>query len=634
MEPGTYIAIAQIAFQGACVAVKTFRKGLHFNQDAERLVLSLEVERFRLQIWGENAGLAPPDDRLPTLPKRLLPICDVIKEYLEQIERVVKDADGLSSRYGLQRTEEPPTKSESVRRLVYRMHKSIRSSRSRVEREIENEDDPGGGGVGDETLGVEDLPSKATSKVTTWKKARWAILDLDKFEKLVKDLAQSITKLNDLMTETQHRKTLEDNHRVNMVIIGSAIDEASLDLIRAAVQDESATSQVRTAVERKALAVSSSDKTLMRAPTRLQPLSLSEFTLPTNFSSLQRFITTKTSSPSLGPHYLLERKTYDPDILPQDMARLTSRIQRLVLLLSKPKSSEFLTPQAEGCIKDPANSCWWIAFRYPIALSPQPDITRRQLSKSKGAPISLLTLLKPTSKFRPALEQRLALASKLCSTFSELYLSGWLHKGVRSENILFPAVGAIAQPPYSHDEMEQILQSPLVCGFDYSRHESEWATIDKAKTAGDVGAAMYRHPNYQGEAAEGYKVQYDVYSVGLVLVEIALWMPLASLLEGRRAESSVRETSLAVEKKDSVELRGDMKVFYAPHAVELRRRVLARVENELAFRVGSPYCRAVKWCLEFGDGAEGEEDGGEVGVHPAMEFYDHVVVVLGGLVES
>lgn len=45
---------------------------------------------------------------------------------------------------------------------------------------------------------------------------------------------------------------------------------------------------------------------------------------------------------------------------------------------------------------------------------------------------------------------------------------------------------------------------------------------------------MYRHPNYQGEAAQGYKVQYDVYSVGLVLVEIALWMPLGSFLEGMR----------------------------------------------------------------------------------------------------
>lgn len=86
-------------------------------------------------------------------------------------------------------------------------------------------------------------------------------------------------------------------------------------------------------------------------------------------------------------------------------------------------------------------------------------------------------------------------------------------------------------------------------------------------------------------------------------------------------------------EKEGVELSKDMMVFYAPHAVELRRRVAARVETELAFRVGSPYCRAVKFCLEFADRPEdtGGVDAGEVGSYPAMEFYDNVVVPLAAL---
>jgi hypothetical protein len=283
-----------------------------------------------------------------------------------------------------------------------------------------------------------------------------------------------------------------------------------------------------------------------------------------------------------------------------------------------------------------------------------PTLTRRLLLTKAGdgsLPISLLTLLSPHTKFRPPLELRLRLASTLCTTLSELYLSGWLHKGIRADNILFPAAGAILQPSHHPPagEMARILASPLVCGFDYSRHESEWATIDKARMAGgDVGAAMYRHPNYQGEAAQGYKVQYDIYAVGLVLVEIALWTPLGAFLEGKKRASTSRGRSsnsgggdqLGVLPGKSavevVELSGDMKVFYRPHAVELRKRVAARVEAEMAFRVGSPYCRVVQFCLEFADRQPdvGSVDVGEVGVHPAMEFYNNVVVPLAGLSSS
>ncbi|KAL7804897.1 prion-inhibition and propagation domain-containing protein [Trichoderma aethiopicum] len=653
MDP---LAIAKIAFQVTCVAVKTFRNGLNFTKDAERLVLGLEVERFRLHVWGENAGLAPSDGQPATLPSRLLPICEIIKDYLKQIEQLVRDADGLSSRYGLLQTEEPPTKSELVRKLVDRMQRSIHKSGVKLGSGGEDDKD---GGQGDEdeadaALGLKDLSLQGKKTTTKWKKIRWAVRDLDGFDNLIKDLAHRVNKLNDLLTETQQRKTREDNYRVNMVVVGSAVDKASLELIRAAMRGESDTLQVRTAIERKALFVtdpehgsiglagsSTSSKHLRPVRTMAPPpLSLDDFVLPTGFAEMKRFLTVKRSSAAQGPYYLLERKTFDANILPQDMARLTSRVQRLVLLLQKPKSPEFQTPHAEGCIKDTTRFCWWIVFRFPLHTMPQREVSRRLPSKNKWAPVSLVSLLE-LAKFRPPLEQRLALASALCTTFSELYLSGWLHKGVRSENILFPTAGAILQlPPYAYkpEEMRVILSSPLVCGFDYSRHESEWATIDKARMSEDVGVTIYRHPNYQGEAAEGYKVQYDIYSVGLILVEIALWKPLISFLEAKKSSSSSSSpapSSSAVQmgvpsKPTSVSLSADMASFHKPHALELKKRVVGRVDSELAFRVGSPFCQAVTFCLKFADEQPdtGAGDGGEVGVHPAMEFYNNVVVPL------
>ncbi|KAK4114409.1 hypothetical protein N656DRAFT_796874 [Canariomyces notabilis] len=664
MEPGTYITIAQLAFEGACIAVKTFRSALNFTNDAERLILGLEVERFRLHIWGENAGLAPPDGQQPTLPDRLLPLCEILKEYLGQIEQLVKDADCLSNKYGLLQTDEPPTNSALVRQLVERMQRSIKTSGLRVpafKRTRSKEDREEDGYLGQaapnpwlETDSIEDLtvmPLSEQRKTTTWKKFRWAVRDLDKFDNLVKDLAVRINKLNDLMTETQQRKTYEDNYRINMLVVGSAVDEASLELIRAAVRGEPDTSSVRSAVERKAL----TQPRLVHMATRtLKPLSLDDFVLPSGFDSLKRFVTAKMSGSVAGrlqasSYYLLERKTYDSDIQPGDLNRLTSRIQRLVVLLQKPKSPDFRTPQAEGCINDPTNSCWWTVFKFPLqpSKSPaQPEISslRRLLLK----PVSLLDLLDPTLKFRPPLEQRLTLASTLCTTLCELYLSGWLHKGVRSENILFPAAGTTLQPsPYSYspEETGAVLSSMLVCGFDYSRHESEWVTIDKSRTSKDVDAAIYRHPNYQGEAAEGYRVQYDIYAVGLILVEIALWVSTKRAFLGAAKKTSLSRTPTAstgsssqvqlglTSKPATVELSDDMDSFHTPHALELRKRVTERVNSELAFRAGSRFCQAVKFCLEFADRERDGEagDGAEVGVHPAMEFYNNVVVPLAGL---
>ncbi|KAL2256173.1 hypothetical protein VTK26DRAFT_2077 [Humicola hyalothermophila] len=316
MEPGTYIAIAEIAFKGACIAIKTFRKGLNFSQDADQLVVALEVERFRLLIWGENAGLAPPDGQPATLPKRLLPICDVLKDYLVQIEQLVQDADGLSSRYGLRQTDKPPTQSARVQQLVERMQKAIPSSRIKA---LSRSGSTDAGGSEDEQARYQETPDGAMDedklnpapgekrKTSAWKRARWAIRDLDKFEALVKDLGQRINKLNDLMTEAEQRS---DSFLVNMVVVGSAVDEASLELIRAAVRGEPTTSPMRTAVERKALTVAASRDALKAVPAQashaaststLRPLSLDQFVLPTGYADMKRFITVKQPVPNSDP---------------------------------------------------------------------------------------------------------------------------------------------------------------------------------------------------------------------------------------------------------------------------------------------------------------------------------------------
>jgi hypothetical protein len=604
MDPGTCLSIAEIAFQGAMYAFKTFRSGLNYASDSERLILNLEMERFRFQVWGENAGLLTRNGQATTFPDRLLPLYQVIVAQLEGIQNLVQDSDKLVGLYGLELTTNAPTNPSQVRKIVERMQRSIKSCGHML-------DVHGGDEVDEMEIQTGKLVVGDRRHPSPWERTRWAIRDLKKFEALVHDLSGRISKLDQLLSESQQWRAREDLNRVNIVVVGSAVDEASLSLILAAVRDKSDTSTIRTAVERRALAddIPAVNPIQIGATGRL---SLSDFKINENLFSEPRFLAAKAASPE--EIFLFERKPFDPNITPQDKIKLAGRIQRLVMLLKRPKSSSFLTPGAEGCIHDPSRFCWWIILRFPITIATSAPTLGILLN---GEPVSLLSLL--SSKLRPPLEQRYRLAKAITGTLSELYNSSWLHKGIRSENILF-TIPAVPTTPPSSSEIVQILGSPTLCGFDYSRQESDGSTMDKAKTLIKVSTAIYRHPNYQGDAAKGYKIQYDIYSLGLVLVEIALWQPLATFLKSDRPSAN----------GSSARLSPDMQVFHSDHAALLKTRVGNTVEKELMFRVGSSYAAAIQFCLELAD-RPSTVDICEVPLHPVLEFYDKVVAPLARL---
>ncbi|EJT82314.1 hypothetical protein GGTG_02288 [Gaeumannomyces tritici R3-111a-1] len=699
MDPGIYLSIAGVAFQSAVFAVKAFRKGLSFSRDAERLVLRLEVERFRLQMWGENCGLATQqhDGILP----RLLPLCDVLRHQLDDVAALFREHEALSERYGLEPTTDEPTRSDKLAELVARMQRSFRRSRPRgraaEERGEDEEEEPD---TDDEDEDPKDAAAAATEPgrtrrtTSTWNKIRWSVLDLAKFEALVAELAAHVTRLNQLLAEStfghhhhQHHPPQPDANdvRVSIVVVGSAVDRESIDLVRSAVTSAaaaaaspaSASALLRSGIERKAISADLPASLLLPSPPPLllppQPttataaaargsLRLADFALPDNFARLSRFLAErKGGGGGGGGLFLFERKDFDRDISPDDKRRLTERIRRLVVLLGGPRDPALLTPRAEGCIHDAEHYCWWLVFCFTEDDDGTQQQQRRQnppttaltLPLDRHQPISLRLLIDPKTKFRPPLEQRYALASALAGTLSELYRSSWLHKGIRSDNILFQPSSS---PPFSSSPTTTLPlppdfhRRPLLCGFDYTRHESEWATIDRARRSPDVAAALYRHPAYQGAAAQGYSLRYDLYSLGLVLLEVALWAPLSNFLEGRpaRATSKVAATAAngtttTTTARAEITLSKDMKTFHEPHARLLRRHVLRHVDAELAFRAGSPYRAAVGYCLggddDDADGAAAGRDDDPWSVpsaaaHPALEFYDRVVVPLARLANA
>ncbi|KAF7550937.1 hypothetical protein G7Z17_g5381 [Cylindrodendrum hubeiense] len=137
--------------------------------------------------------------------------------------------------------------------------------------------------------------------------------------------------------------------------------------------------------------------------------------------------------------------------------------------------------------------------------------------------------LKPTSLMdlmetrMPSLSARVKLMRALAECLEKLHAVNWLHKGLRSQSVIF----------FQEYSGEVDLAKPYLSGFDYSRPESaEYMSESPPAVAAED---LYRHPAVQGGPREdsygfGFKKQHDIYSLGVLLLEIVYWKPIYAIL--------------------------------------------------------------------------------------------------------
>ncbi|MCJ1436346.1 hypothetical protein MMC27_005724 [Xylographa pallens] len=269
-------------------------------------------------------------------------------------------------------------------------------------------------------------------------------------------------------------------------------------------------------------------------------------------------------------------------------AKLLSALKRRVSLLTQQlkqssESPDFSILPCIGHFEDTSTSRMGIVFSYPF--SPQ-----------TLHPISLQDRLiqdRSQRKIRD-LASRFAIAKALTLSFYRLHSVGWLHKSFRSDNVLF--FEAPDQDPYD-------LAPPYVCGFDFSRQDTPAEMTEDVPTvllsqSTDRERSFYKHPDLDRrqpiappnkddseetilakvEAAEAlsrefrYRKAYDIYSLGIVLLEIGMWKPVKEMAP----------SSLSV--------------------ADWRHRLRDRLLNELRSRMGKKYFEVVERCLngDFG----------------------------------
>ncbi|KAG4437171.1 hypothetical protein IFR05_007327 [Cadophora sp. M221] len=180
----------------------------------------------------------------------------------------------------------------------------------------------------------------------------------------------------------------------------------------------------------------------------------------------------------------------------------------------------------------------------------------------------------PFPKVEAALNERLKLAHKLAEAVFFLHAAGFLHKNITSSSVV-----ALRRSEYHSDDIEPDIDDSYLMGFDLIRGTeaitTKEGTIDTYEIQRSIWEFdIFQHPDrLQGESSPRYIKTYDVYSLGVVLLEVGFWEPLGRIVS---------------------DLRTDDPLSWA--------RELLEVIPQIGARAGEKYQNLVAWCL----GLEGD----------------------------
>jgi hypothetical protein len=214
----------------------------------------------------------------------------------------------------------------------------------------------------------------------------------------------------------------------------------------------------------------------------------------------------------------------------ENFPRLLSRVKKLASLLhSFPGPEDFRTLRCSAFIHQPRESAFGLIYDYPY--------------QDVATPKTLDKILEETASYRerPTLESRYRLATTLAVSLSGFHSVGWLHKSISPYNILF----FVAEGSKAAGWLEE----PYLTGFNHSRQDDPLA-FTVGPSTDEVGRRYY-HPDYvrMHERQVWYAPRFDYYSLGLVLLEIGLWVTVEKMVAGKPCASNQEEMLDYIRKK-------------------------------------------------------------------------------------
>jgi hypothetical protein len=508
--------------------------------------LRLQLEYSKLLDWGEEAGISGNQG---AFDKRMKANGTVVMAVLSEIRSLLKTIRTLSLKYDKTLETTPqnaitsvPARNQSIDEVDLTEYYAIFEIGEVKERRnfprgmksmIQFSDKVKSIGQGFGSIGRHRFTG-----------VRWAMMDETKFEAHLRRLAQLTTFLHQTLGDDKMQILLEYSREncmaviqltENVVQIKEMINGLQVSRRDPTVADNASTfSNAETMLNQEA-----TDDTLAESPRSATILQrLAEFrAVNTDISHLQssemldgrlddlaRLSIIKEAddkSRSLatwkGTNVWIEWKPYST-IFVDDSAGVPRRhtpenaalnARRLVALLNaKVKPDEFCIPGCVGYFDDYA-----ISKNRRFGFVYQVSSKVGQLMK----PISLATLL---GESKPApIRRRFVLAQQLATCLLYFHAVNWLHKSLRSASIIFLEASGVAD-----------ITRPYISSFEYSRPDQNTETYQGAPET--LEFTLYCHPDYLGGRPDLFRKTFDMYSLGIILLEIAWWKPAKEIFSG------------------------------------------------------------------------------------------------------
>jgi Prion-inhibition and propagation/Protein kinase domain len=532
-------------------------------------LVRLRLEQTRLLNWGEKVGLM---EDLLDQPSRILQLHrNLTLEILLEMQNAFKACLKTKGQYDpLLSTAGSPLKTEKDRRTM--LQKT--------------------------TAFLDKMPQLAA-------RLQWAIIDQEKFSTLVNQLIgynDSIESLLDRNSLDQVQVMQRQSHMA-ILQMTSKIDEL-MDLAKAfnlhalrsefpGVPRSSAAAHEEVDAETSArLAVFKAEQTGLGTK-RIHEAAL----------RIDRHRLDIESRDERRPRAIyqnaavwIEWKEYNGQLgLSADWNRiLLERVQKLAMLLSSSSTPpEFHVPHCLGYLDGSTAETDRFGLVYSIparaATSTGPTSLRQCLQIGMGV----------------SLNTRMALAHAIAQSLMYLHAVSWLHKSVRSDNVLF-----FSEP----SAVSADLSRPILSGFGYARPDN--ADAETEQFARQLDQDLYRPPECQSTSTSRSKKSYDIYALGVVLMEIAYWKPIEEILQIDLGKKGARKDVRGIQAR----------------LISEDERFLQKVEEY----VGESYARVVYRCLAGGveigiSNALSNEDDPIVGAEMVRVFSEEIVGRLGSI---
>lgn len=298
-----------------------------------------------------------------------------------------------------------------------------------------------------------------------------------------------------------------------------------------------------------------------------------------------------------GKQVFVEWRTpMDGYITAGDRKIIKARLNQLAFLLNRQdKPAEFRSPCCIGYCDRAIDDVmqYGLVFEIPPMETASPNLRTLR---------DCFTNTRP-----PTLTARIALANSIVECLLCLHAVNWLHKGLRSDNVLFNLSPEIASSLVS-------LANPLISGFDFSRPDTADEITMKSTTRARYD--YYKHPQLLRHSTTRSHKSHDIYALGIVLVELALWQPI----------ETVMETILGKPLTTSQIPRIQERLVGAPFGDA------ANVWAVVAAQAGEVYAAVTKRCIEGGAslGIDPSADQADPVVNASLQrvFYDEVYLQL------